>query len=78
MILSASRWLMPMRAPETWQIRLAWRLRSLIFCSSQNPISRRRCVTSAGAESFLMRTSTPVPTLLSGHKKGWTQATGAF
>lgn len=62
---------MPSRALQTWQIRLVWRLRSLIFCSSQKPISRKRCVTSAGAESCLMRTSAPVRTLLSGHRKGW-------
>lgn len=61
---------MPSRALHTWQIKLVCRLRSLIFCSSQNPISRNRWVTSGGAESCLMRTSTPVRILLKGHRNG--------
>jgi hypothetical protein len=32
----------------------------LIFCSSQNPSSRRRWVTSGVAESCFIRTATPV------------------
>ena len=44
---------MPRRALQTWQMRLLWRLRSLIFCSSQKPISRRRWVTSGEADKLL-------------------------
>src|SRR3954464_14270388 len=68
---SAKGALMPTRTLQTWQMTLACWLRSLIFCSSQKPISRRRCVTSLGAESCLIRTAVPARTLLSGQMKGW-------
>src|ERR1043165_5224595 len=71
MIWAANGALMPTRTLQTWQITLACWLSNLIFCSSQNPISRKRCVTSGEAESCLMRTAVPARTWLSGHMKGW-------
>src|SRR5256885_8527441 len=69
-IESASFLLMPSRALHTWQIRLDWRATSLIFWSSQKPISRNRCVTSLEAESRLMHTTVPSATWLSGQTFG--------
>src|SRR3954471_20765191 len=51
-------------------MRLLWRLRSLICCSSQKPISRRRWETSGEAESCLMRTAVPAMTRLNGQRNG--------
>jgi hypothetical protein len=70
-IESASFALIPNRALHTWQIKLPSRLSSLTSCSSQNPISRNRFVTSTDADSFLMHTTVPASTRLNGHTKGW-------
>src|ERR1051325_3129615 len=51
-------------------MRFVWRLTSFICCSSQKPISRRRCETSGGAEICLMRTALPATTRLSGQRNG--------
>src|SRR2546423_12813246 len=67
---SASWLLMPRRALHTWQMRLLCRLRSLICCSSQKPISRRRWEISGEAESCLMRTAVPATTRLNGQRNG--------
>lgn len=67
---SASFLLIPSRALQTWQIRLDWRATSLIFCSSQKPISRSRWVTSWEAESRLMQTTVPSAMWLSGQTFG--------
>ena len=61
---------MPRRALQTRQIRLGWRLKSLICCSSQKPISRSRLVISGGASRRLMRTAAPATTRLSGQIEG--------
>src|SRR5262245_40562225 len=42
-------------------------------CSSQNPISRSRCVTSGEAVSCLMRTEVPALTRLSGQSSRCSQ-----
>jgi hypothetical protein len=49
---------------------LVCRLTSLICCSSQKPSSRRRCETSGGVESCLIRTAVPATTRLKGQRKG--------
>src|ERR1043165_1774033 len=63
---------------HTWQITFVCWLSNLIFCSSQKPISRNRCVTSGGAESSLMRTAVPARTWLNGHTNGWPHSAGAL
>ena len=67
----------PVRALHTWQIKLVWWTSSLMTCSSPKPISRKRLVTSGGAESSLMRTCIPVRTRLSGQVEGVGQRGGA-
>src|SRR5690606_38752047 len=63
--------LIPRRTLQTWQMIFACCASNRIFCSSQNPISRSRWLTSGGAESCLMRTAVPARTSLSGQMNGW-------
>ncbi len=72
-ILSANSGLIPKRTLQTWQIILVFCVSSLIFCSSQKPISRSRCVTSGGAVNCLIRTAVPARTLLNGQAIGLAQ-----
>src|SRR5436853_855163 len=75
---SANSALRPRRTLQTWQMRLVCWLRSLIFCSSQKPISRRRWAISGEAESCLMRQAEPARSLLSGQTKAGSQPLAAF
>src|SRR5438128_1059016 len=67
---SASSALMPRRTLHTRQMRLVCWLRSLMRCSSQNPISRSRRAISGDAESCLIRQADPTRNLLNGQTKG--------
>src|SRR5947207_7346486 len=75
---SANSVLRPRRTLQTWQMRLVCWLRSLIFWSSQKPISRRRWAISGEAESCLIRQAAPTRSLLSGQMKGCSQPGAAF
>src|SRR2546429_5905983 len=77
-IASANSALRPRRTLQTWQMRLVCWLRSLIFCSSQRPISRRRWAISGEAESCLIRQAEPTRSLLRGQMKGCSQPGAAF
>src|SRR5439155_488299 len=78
MMASANSALRPRRTLQTWQMRLVCWLRSLIFWSSQKPISRRRWAISGEAESCLIRQAAPTRSLLSGQMKGCSQPGAAF
>ena len=41
-----------------------------MFCSSQKPSSRKRCVTSGAVESCLIQTTVPASTRLNGQTFG--------